>query len=102
MFHTYVTASSGRKIDVDRAWYLMDKGLLDEARARALRDEIDSNDEWKRETKRLGLPGHDRLPFNETVRAWNLLRLTWSLYCDLHEAKYGEPFEPDHSLSWDA
>ena len=30
MFHTYVTASSGRKVDIDRARYLMDDELFDE------------------------------------------------------------------------
>ena len=31
MFHTYVTASSGRKIDIDRARFLMDDELFAEA-----------------------------------------------------------------------
>ena len=30
MFHTYVTASSGRKVDIDRARFLMDQELFNQ------------------------------------------------------------------------
>ncbi len=31
MFHTYVLAASGNKVDIDRASFLMDKEMLQEA-----------------------------------------------------------------------
>ncbi len=101
MFHTYVTASSGRKIDVDRAWYLMDKELLAEARRKTLRSFREGTRAAQFECKRLGFPDHDRLHFDRATRRQDVNTVTWAAYCNLHEAKYGEPFEPDHSLSWD-
>lgn len=99
MFHTYVTASSGRQIDVDRAWYLMDKKLLAEAEVSSCRVCYDGEDAWKVEAARHRLSDPALLKLN--VRGHSRVDVQWAIYCLLHEAKYGEPFEPDHSLSWD-
>jgi len=91
MFHTYVKASSGRQIDIDRARYLMDDALFDAAH----RDLI----------KKISPNGFN--PFDEATatrcgydRQWRATRV-WHHYCRLHKAKYGEPFEPDVNPEWD-
>ena len=71
MFHTYVTTRSGNEVDFDRASYLMDRDLLDEAIVAAP----------------VGLP--DRAA------------LVWKHYCDAHLERYGEPFAPDDDPQWD-
>ena len=90
MFHTYVTASSGNKVDIDRARYLMDDALFAAA---------------ERELIKLMTPNGFK-PFD--IHAANAVRppgwkaeYVWARYCRLHEAKYGEPFEPDVDPAWD-
>lgn len=100
MFHTYVTASSGRKVDVDRAWYLMDKALLAEARELMERDIAASEYFNRKGYERSGLRYTEK-PFGYEENRMGRARLLWSIYCRMHAAKYGKEFEPDHSLSWD-
>lgn len=102
MFHTYVTASSGRQVDVDRAWYLMNKSLLNEAWKSCRTIQNDGADGWQKETKRLGLSKPARFLFHRKAHGRSANEVAWAIYCILHEEKYGEPFEPDHSLSWDS
>jgi len=101
MFHTYVRASSGRQIDADRAWYLMDKNLLREAWQSCWPVFADGPEAWQREVKRLNLSEPARFLFYRKAHGRNAPEVAWAIYCILHQEKYGEPFEPDHSRSWD-
>lgn len=65
MFHQYVTNSHGVRIDIDRAMFLADTELWNDA--------VDA-------VKAAG-----------KVEAQGV----WDKYCVLHEAKYGESFPPD-------
>ena len=90
MFHTYVKASSGAKIDIDRARYLMDNALFCEA---------------ERDIVKMMTPcGFN--PFDIAVaKRMNpsemLAARVWHNYCRLHQEKYGAPFEPDVNPDWD-
>jgi hypothetical protein len=74
MFHTYVTASSGRQVDIDRAHFMMDHELF---------DQVD------REVRT-----------GATTEA--MAQRVWAGYCQAHLAKYGTPFAPDVAENWDA
>lgn len=86
MFHTYVTASSGRQIDFNRAEPLMDKDLLEAA--------IEAG----------GLAGFD---FVHARREGSRIKVdarvqdVWHIYCARHIDRHGDPFVPDVSLTWD-
>lgn len=91
MFHTLVTARSGRQIDVDRARYLMDDALFAEAH----RDLIKFMSPVGFNPFDIACAEHNYSPGFKEHRVWRV-------YCALHEAKYGEPFEPDVSETWDS
>jgi len=106
MFHTYVTASSGRQIDFDRARLLMDEAIL------AWAEQM-----WRDTFRRLQKtpvrgPGHVEHPDIRVLGglesiARGVLKVpsrpqdVWEWYCHRHAVEYGEPFEPDVSLTWD-
>lgn len=92
MFHTYVTASSGRKIDIDRAMLEMDLDLFAEAE-RAMIKFICPNG-----FNPFDIGVAERMGYTTEVKAG----IVWRHYCGLHEKKYGVPFVPDVSLTWDA
>ena len=71
MFHRYVLAHNARKVDFDRASYLMDAGL--KAQAEGASD------------KRRG----------------SHLQFVWDYYCARHFEKYGSSFQPHADPSWD-
>jgi hypothetical protein len=79
MFHTYIRATTGTEIDFDRASFLMDRDLLQEA--------IDAI-ERERNVK----PQPDL-----TERA----QWVWDRYCKLHAKKYAQAFIPDVDPHWD-
>lgn len=79
MFHTYVRATSGRKIDFDRATWLMDQSLLRQA-------------EKAMEKERAAAP----IDGASYGAQW-----LWGYYCERHWEKYGEAFRPDEDESWD-
>lgn len=79
MFHTYVLAASGNMVDIDRASFLMDKGLLQQALS-AMKEEVTT------------CPQPDASYGPQWI---------WGYYCERHAEKYGESFEPDVSPTWD-
>ena len=91
MFHTYITASSGRKIDFDRAAFLMDNELL--------------ADVMRRLIKRTCPDGFDAFNVAIDEAMGNTMEIkangVWHSYCRAHEAKYGEPFAPNVDPTWD-
>lgn len=93
MFHTYVTASSGREIDFDRARYLMDDDLFHEAHKQLI-DFICPSGRFEP----FDVAVAERMGYTTEVKAGRV----WHSYCRAHLAKYGEPFVPDVSETWDA
>ncbi len=91
MFHTYVTASSGAKIDIDRARYLMDDELFEEAYRQTL------DDQFHGRPTLFDIAVAERVGHGTSYRA----QQTWNKYRDAHLQKYGEPFEPDVNPNWD-
>jgi hypothetical protein len=84
MFHSYVRASSGQMIDLNRAQFVMDSVLVHEAIA------------WV-ETNGLSLAsaaGVAKLSEDARNAAF------FVRYCELHRARYGAPFEPDVNPAW--
>lgn len=80
MFHTYILTSSGRKVDIDRASFLMNRDLFQKS--------VNDMEREKRENPR-----------------WDANygpQWVWDHYCFLHERKYGKLFEPDTSPTWDS
>jgi|EndMetStandDraft_3_1072993.scaffolds.fasta_scaffold23688_4 hypothetical protein len=92
MSHTYVLAESNKWVDFDRASFLMDKDILEEA-LRVMREELanwpDPFDEAC--ARRMGSPP---LKFNAPQRVWNY-------YCKRHKQKYREDFAPNVKSGWD-
>ena len=88
---TYVFAESGKRVDFDRASFLMDKEILDEA-LRTVGEELakwpDPFDEGC--ARRMG----STLRFDAPQRVWNY-------YCKRHKQKYREDFVPNVKLTWD-
>ena len=85
MFHTYVQTQAPdpdggcRCVDFDRASYLMDKDLLQEA-IDAMKHEQSTCPRW-----------------DATYGA----QWVWDEYCERHAEKYGEYFRPDVDPTWD-
>jgi hypothetical protein len=77
MFHTYVRGVHGQQIDFDRAAWLMDRELLEEAKA---------------------LRAGEKRTFRDKD---TMAQRVWSTYCALHREKYAVPFGPDVDASWD-
>jgi len=86
MFHRYVE-HEGQKIDYDRASWLMDRDLTQEAIA-ALPSALGMTEFDAAVAKRMGC----RLP--EKPSPEEELQTLWDMYCRLHEKKYGRPFNP--------
>ena len=80
MFHTYIIAFSCNVIDFDRASYLMDKDLL-QGSVEAMRHEQMTAPRWDAK--------YDA--------QW-----VWDYYCAQHRERYGEPFTPNVSPTWDS
>ena len=78
MHHRYIIATSGKQIDADRAGWLMDRQLVDDARKAMLAEHLADSDP-------------DAL--------CNMQRL-WDEYCRRHREKYGEGFPPDVDSDW--
>ena len=91
MFHTYITASTGRKIDIDRASFLMDKELFADAH-RALIKWICPNG-----FNEFDVAMGERFGGTKEKNAQQV----WDAYCYSHKAKYSEPFAPDVDQNWD-
>lgn len=91
MFHTYVTASSGKQVDIDRARYLMDDQLFREAERTIVK----------------GMCPNGFNPFDIAIAErtrytpQNKAAFVWGIYCQLHQDKYGVPFTPDIDPTWD-
>jgi hypothetical protein len=94
MFHRYITAATGRQIDIDRASYLMDKTLWQPVKAASI--------------ARLGLS-----PFDFDCAKRNgmaaprasepvMLQAIWEEYCRAHFNKHGEDFVPNADPEWDS
>jgi hypothetical protein len=79
MFHTYVRTFSGNVVDIDRASFLMDRELFDDA-IKAMRHE--------QATCARPDAGHGA--------QW-----VWNYYCQRHRERYGEPFVADVDPAWD-
>jgi hypothetical protein len=77
MFHTCVRGLHGQDVDFDSAAWLMDRELLEEAKA--LRE------------------GETRSPRDPDTMAQRV----WNTYCALHREKYGITFQPDLDPTWD-
>lgn len=92
MFHTYITAKSGRRIDIDRARLIMDDTIFQEVHASVVRRAYPNGFGQNSQAlaQRIG-----------NTRD-HLAQLIWVGYCQRHFAKYGSPFEPDESQTWDA
>jgi len=104
VFHRYVTASSGRKIDFDRASFLMDKELLQRARDEARQHMDKVNDPVGFDMLRVQRAvEHGETPLmNLPLTERHMLDFIWARYCHFHRNKYRSSFEPDVSSSWDA
>ena len=78
MFHTYVTGTHGKAVDMGRAQFLMDKELIRDAVAwvEANPGSADAAD-----------PGQHQA--------------IWADYCRRQRDKYGEGFRPDLDPAWD-
>lgn len=76
MFHRYVT-HEGEQMDIDRAVWMMDKRVLEDA-TKVLPPE----------------PPKDKFTDKPGINAAGLQTL-WDEYCRLHLQKYGKPFNPD-------
>lgn len=93
MFHTYVLASCGNHVDIDRALWLADAAIVDEALARA--DDL--------------IKSHKATPFDLAVSTRMKHKpsqpkradVFWSIYCSMHLDAHGEPFPPDINPQWD-
>jgi hypothetical protein len=79
MFHTYIRAVSGNRVDIDRASFLMDRELFESA-IDAMRLERDT------------CPRPDASYGAQWV---------WDYYCERHRERYGKPFVPDVNPEWD-
>lgn len=79
MFHTYVMAASGNVVDIDRASFLMDRELYDDA-IKAMRHE------------QATCPRPDARYSAQWV---------WDYYCQRHCERYGEAFVPNVDPEWD-
>jgi hypothetical protein len=79
MFHTYVQALSGNVVDIDRASFLMDRELFDDA-IKAMRHE------------QATCPRLDA----DYGAQW-----AWDYYCERHRERYGEAFAPNVLPDWD-
>ena len=100
MFHTYIRTSSGNVVDFDRASFLMDRDLLNEALRALMRESVRDWNDFDRETFKRAL-GADDVPHRlSTVDS--RAQLVWVEYCELHEEKYGSPFTPDADPHWDS
>ncbi|MFN8720298.1 MAG: hypothetical protein ACK5YI_05680 [Rhodospirillales bacterium] len=84
IFHSYVRASSGQLIDLNRAQFVMDSVLVHEAIAW-----VEAN-----ETSLASTAGVARLSEDARNAAF------FARYCELHRARYGAPFEPDVNPAW--
>lgn len=91
MFHTYVTASSGRQIDFDRARYLMDDALLAEAEKARIKWVCPAG------FNPFDIAAAERMGYTKEQGA----QAIWQHYCRLHEARYGQSFVPDVCATWD-
>ncbi len=96
MFHSYVLASSGRRIDYHRAMWLMDRTLLVKAKANSIVDLQESLALYHAALEGRGLPYRSGPPTSQEI-----MQNEWERYASLHYRKYGEHFEPDVSLTWD-
>lgn len=84
MFHSYVRASSGQIIDLNRAQFVMDSILAHEAIA------------WVEAADNFG-----RRPARSTKAMEDARNAAFfARYCELHRVKYGAPFEPDVNPAW--
>ncbi len=79
MFHTYVQAHTKRMVDIDRASFLMDKELLQQAIKEM---------EYERD--------HEPRPDATYGAQW-----VWDRYISLHWGKYDAPFAPNVDPHWD-
>lgn len=86
MFHRYVD-HNGQKIDYDRAAWLMDKSVFDDAVA-ALPAALGQTDFDRAVAERNSFRIPEVTPERE-------LQTLWDLYCALHERTHGKPFNPD-------
>jgi hypothetical protein len=94
MFNRYVTAGTGRRVDIDRASYLMDKTLSGPVKEAAL--------------GRLGLTPFDFACADRNGMAQPrateaaILQAIWEEYCRAHFNKHGEAFVPNADPGWDS
>lgn len=97
MFHVYILASSGRRIDYHRAMWLMDRKLLVKAKANSIVDLQESLALYHAALEGRGLPYRSGPPTSQEIK-----QNEWERYTSLHYTKYGEDFEPDVSPIWDS
>ena len=93
MFHTYITASSGRRVDFDRASYLMDGELFGEAHRNLIKT-MCCGDRFSP----FDVAMYEQFHF-PTIEA--KANRVWRVYCRLHQEKYDCEFTPDVDPAWD-
>lgn len=86
MFHRFITHND-KKIDYDRAAWLMDREVFAEARA-ALPSALGQTDFDHAMAKKMTTQP-------TTLTKDQILQVLWDNYCIKHEIKYGVPFDPD-------
>jgi hypothetical protein len=91
MFHTYVKATSGNKVDIDRARYLMDDALFRDAERDVVRRICPAG------FNPFDIATAERCGYTTEYKA----NMVWHNYCRRHMEKYGTPFEPDVDPEWD-
>jgi hypothetical protein len=94
MFHRYIIASNGRKIDIDRASYLMDKSLAGQVYHTAMEGLGLAPFDFAT-AKRMGCK-----PPRATEAA--ILQAIWNEYCRAHFNKHGSAFIPNADPHWDS
>jgi hypothetical protein len=87
MFHRYVT-HNGCQIDYDRASWLMDRELCQEA-IRTLPSSLGRTPFDHAIAERNGWHGPAEMTKDQELQA------LWNMYCRLHQSKYGKPFSPE-------
>ncbi|MDW6020240.1 hypothetical protein SAZ10_00525 [Mesorhizobium sp. BAC0120] len=100
MFHTYICASSGNVVDFDRASFLMDRDLLNEAMQTLMCEGVSGREDLDRDTFKPTVGAHE-VP-NRPPTVDSRAQLVWNRYCKLHAEKYGSSFTPDDDPHWDS
>src|SRR4051812_10552442 len=93
MHHVYAMAKHGKRVDIGRAQFLMDRALAEEA--------VRWVDENWLEGLCFGMKPDSQLLLQQDPSSQRTQdQLFWERYCELHKGRYGTPFRPDVDPDW--